>query len=293
MTTDVERYGGGVTDVDGLEDVDSTDLTMPILRIAHKEGAFVNSLTNEALPEANVILLGIVKQRILWPLEPGEEGEQPMCRSYDFVTGHPNPEKWDKVALRVSGYTTERLEEGSLGCASCPMKEWESSPKDSKPWCTEQYTFPLLILEDPSADQGTPAILSVQRTGIRPARTYVSGFVQGKRPLYTAKTRIELVHQKRGSVEFSVPKFVKIGDSDPTIWSMYSEVNSRISEFLRTPRTGRPDDEVAGTASGPSEATAAPVEDPEGSAAPAKRPAPTPTPTPVEDSAEYDDDEPF
>ena len=81
----------------------------------------------------DVILLGRIKQRILWPMEVGGEGEQPMCRSYDFKTGIPRPETWVQpqknnpamTAVKLSGWDYAQVEDAALdnkglSCANCP-----------------------------------------------------------------------------------------------------------------------------------------------------------------------------
>ena len=271
--------------VDGLEEVEATDLVMPIIRINHTAGMFTDNLTNEEFESVDCVVLGLVKQRILWPAEPGDSGEPPLCRSYSFTTGVPNGDAWTKDVISASGFSRTDVEEASeLNCANCQLKEWGSHPKTPGPWCNEQYTFPLLVLRPDDDDEtgtmgASPAVISFQRTGIKPSKTYVSGFVQAKKPLYTAITRLTLSHQRKGTVEYSVPRFAKIDDTDPVDWARYSEAFASIRDFLKTPRTPVTEDD-AGTPVRRGEAEATEVADEVG-----KR---TVRATPV-----ADDEEPF
>jgi hypothetical protein len=273
-----------VDDVDGLEDIDESDMTIPRITIDHEGGVFVDSQTNERFSEIDCILLGLVKQRVLWPPEPGADGEGPLCRAVNYTTGVPDPAKWvvkhnGVTAQAQSGFTFDEVQAGNLSCADCGLKEWESHPKSNTPWCNEQFTFPIIrILDDGSR---APALISFQRTGLKPCKSYVSGFKQAKRPLYTAITRITAVHQRKGTVEFVTPSFSKVSDSDPTEHPAFSRSLAQIRTFITTPRTF--DD--GGT-------TTTVVEEPKVSAPPQTDavPAPVTREAPV---APDDDEEPF
>jgi len=273
-------------DVDGLEDIDESDMTIPRITIDHEGGVFVDSQTNERFGEIDCILLGLVKQRVLWPPTPGADGEGPMCRAVNYTTGAPDPAKWvvkhnGITAQAQSGFTFEEVQAGNLSCANCGLKEWESHPNNSTPWCNEQFTFPIIrILEDGSR---APALISFQRTGLKPCKSYVSGFKQAKRPLYTAITRITAVHQRKGTVEFVTPSFSKVSDSDPTEHPSFSRSLAQIRTFITTPRTF----EDSGST------TTTRVDEPKVSTAVQTDAEPAPVTREAPVVAEYDDEEPF
>ena len=265
MTTDIEPAASTgvavpVDDIEGLEDIESSDMTIPRITINHDEGVFVDSQTNESFAEFDCIMLGLVKQRTLWPPTPGEGGKPPLCRAVDFKTGAPDPAQWVEKhngisAQAASGFTFDEVEAGNLNCANCGLKEWESHPNNSTPWCNEQFTFPILRV----MDDGTtaPALISFQRTGLKPCKSYVSGFKQARRPLYTALTRITAVHQKKGTVEYVTPSFSKVSDSDPSEHPAYSMALGQIREFITTPRTF--EDATPAAATTPTTPAAAPA----------------------------------
>src|SRR5690606_25228480 len=76
-------------EIDGLEDVDASDLSMPRLQIVHEDAVWEDSLSNERFESLDVILLGLIKQRVLWPSEMGEESSAPLCKSYNHTQGFP------------------------------------------------------------------------------------------------------------------------------------------------------------------------------------------------------------
>lgn len=267
MTDIVPATSTAMEPVDGLEDIGSADLVLPILKLAHKdpEWGFENSLTNEISKELNVIVLGVVKQRILWPPDPGAEGEGPICRSYDFAHGIPDPEKWLAIVEKPrtghpSGFARDLIEAGGpLECGSCPLKEWDTHPKGAKPWCDEQWTVPLMLIGDDGSL--SPTLISFSRTAIKPIKNYVTAFATQNKPMYVAITKLVATQQFKGTNPYTVPKFVKVGDSDPGAWPYFSSQLNGIRQFITTPRQRREDAAVSPAA------------------APAPAPAPVSTPT--------------
>jgi hypothetical protein len=265
--TDIEpARSSAVSGVEGMEDIGASDLVLPILKINHKDNGFQDSLTNEVKNPLRVVILGIVKQRILWPPEPGAEGEGPICRSYNFTSGIPDPDKFLRQVESAKGHPTGFARElieahGPLACGSCPLKDWGTHPRGDKPWCDEQWTVPLLVVGDD--DSFSPALISFQRTSIKPIKNYVTSFASRKVPLYTSFTRIEGVQQFKGSNPYTVPRFVKEDDTDATMWPQFSSTYANIRAFIMTPRSFRDEDD----------APVAPAPAPNGT--PAPRPAAT------------------
>jgi len=247
MSTDIAKQHepGGL---DGLEDIDAADLVMPILSINHDDAQYMHSLSGEGKKTIDVIGLGVVKQRILWPAEPGEKGVRPVCRSYDHKTGVPDQEKFVSLTKKVPGIfsAADVLSGEPLSCAECPLKEWGTHPKGDGPWCNEQYSIPLLILEGEGEDETeTPALISFQRSQIKPVKAWISNFVGKKKPLYSAITRMSLQVLKKGTNEYAVPTFTVTEATDMQYWPGYSESFHSIAGFISTPRGPRGDDEAA------------------------------------------------
>lgn len=277
-----EQYGTGV---EGLEDFDTADMVMPTLRINHDETVFEDGLSGEKFPELEVVLLGLIKQRVLWEAEVSEGKQGPLCKSYDFSVGRPDLKRFP---WQAAGFAPDQAE--SLPCASCNLKEWGSHPNRDTPWCSEQHTFALLM---PVGDDGmAPALLTVQRSAIKPSKTYLTSFARSQTPLFTVRTKISLDGRRRGTVNFAVPKFVRGAGTDQGDWAWYAEQYRTIRDFVQTPRDGEEDGQTpvappAGSAAAP--AAPAPAPAPAAAqAAPAPAPAPAPAAAPVDD-----DDLPF
>lgn len=219
----------GDDDLTGLEDFDTkTDLIMPVLRIDGAEAVYVDNLSGERSPKLEVVMLGMVKQRVLWPPEMAEEVRPPLCRSYDFVTGHPG----EDFPAAASGLTI--VPDELVSCAACQLKEWGSHPKGETPWCTEQWVFIVLTQ---AGDVWAPAQFTVQRSGMKDAKAYLSSYARSKTPLFTNTTVLTLDARKRGTVKYAVPKFAK---GQPTPEEFHAEWRAelrRLRDWLQTPRT--------------------------------------------------------
>lgn len=211
----------------GLEDFDVTDAVMPRLRIDGQNAVFEDNLSKATYTELDAVLLGLVKQRVLWDAEINEDGAPPLCKSVDHERGRPG----EHFPWKASGFTEESLgEDGCLSCAACPLKEWGSHPSRDVPWCSEQFVFPLVT------DDG-PAILTIQRSGIKNARAYTSSFMRAKKPLFTHNTKITLRAEKRGSVRYAVPEFQRGEETDQSEWAELADLYRSVRGFLHTQRT--------------------------------------------------------
>lgn len=236
MTTDVAVPEDDM--LEGLGDIDESELTVPRLKIIGKEAVFEDNLTNEQHSSLNVILLGLVKERILWDADEAES-PAPMCKSSDAEFGIPADDfPWAKSGFDKAGFG----DEPKLPCGSCPLKDWGTHPKDGKkPWCSEMHTYPLLIVGD--SGSLSPALLSVQRAGIKPSKAYVSAFIRARTPLFTAYTRLTLEPHKTGTVYWATPIFTKGDATDAADFADYAQQYRAMRTFIQTPRKAR--DETA------------------------------------------------
>lgn len=275
------------SEIPGLEDVSPTDLVMPILKVDHRRGTYVNRNSSEEFNELTAVLLGIVKQRVLWSPEiPDEDSsERPLCRSFNFVEGHP---QYDKFPWEQSGFaSTNNL----LPCQACKLKEWDSHPSRSAPWCSEQHVYYMLQVRDDGST--TPLILYIQRSGLKDSRKYISSFFNEKRPLFFNYTTLALEGHKRGANPYYIPKFTRGVDTDPADHPNYSQVGMSIRQFLQTPFNVEsdgddPDAEMLESAPIPTPVASAPAPAP----APTAPTAPAVTP-PTPTAASTDDGLPF
>lgn len=227
----------------GLEDFGVTDSVIPRLQIVHKEGVFKDNLSNLTYHPLRLIILGLVKQRILWHPEVDDKDPQPMCKSNDFQTGYPNLEltgkrafPWDK-----SGYDPNSVpvvgEQKPLPCANCQLKEWGSHPNGSNPYCSEQWTLPVYFdaSGDAKEDAWSPALLTLQKSSIKPLRAYLTPFSRTNKPAFTSVCEVTLKVNTRGQVDYSIPTFTPIGESDRSRWMEFSDQFQQMKGYLQQP----------------------------------------------------------
>jgi hypothetical protein len=263
------------SDDDGLGDVQQSDITLPRLNIIHKEALFKDSSTGAKFEVLNAIILGIVKQRIMWDSEV-DEGDKPQCKSPDFNLGYPqmrtdiDESKQFPWAASVFDETTVQLNDEGLivlPCESCNFKEWtKKGTKSVKPLCSEQWTMPLYYFLE-NDDTPYPAIISVQRSGAKAAKTYAGSFKAQRQPMFTVMTQVTLTQEARGSVDYCSPGFRRGEATSPDQWRDHSEMYRGIREMLHEPPRGQ----------GAADEEEAPVTAP--TAAPARTVPPAPTRT--------------
>lgn len=280
----------------GLEDVGVADVVIPRLQIVHTEAVFKNNLSGEEYQSLDVILLGLVKQRIMWDDEV-DDGDKPLCKSPDFEHGFPNVRDdvpkdkrfpWDTSNFAPDDFPAESGLNGlvTLPCANCVFKEWDKNGWKNPP-CNEQHTYPLLYTPD-EGESWIPALLTTAKTGIKPSRQYISSFAQSKTPMFTVRTTLTLTPQSRGTVKWAVPAFKRGDDTDRDRWTEYAQQFRSIREFIRSaPR--RQDEEGDEPAAESNNENTAPTPEPEKKAEPK---AATPPP-PAKPAAADDDDLPF
>lgn len=289
-STELQQWSG--EDNIGLEDITASDLVIPRLRIEHTEGKFEEKNSGFSTSMLDCILLGVVKQRIFWRGDV-EEGDRPACKSPDFEHGFPNfgdsVSRDKRFPWAESNFDQEHFPADEdfnghvvLPCESCAFKEWTTKEgKSVPPLCSEQHTYTLIYTPN-EGESWLTALLTLQKTGIKPSKQYLSSFAQSGRPLFTVRTELRLDTVRRGSVIYSVPKFKRGDATDQLQWGAYSETTRNVRHFIRqAPR--RDDEEVIEITSAPSDDPWADTPEPATptAAAPITAPAPTPAPAPA------------
>lgn len=236
----------------GLDDFDMEDAVVPRLSIVHPEQMFKDSLTGETFPKMQAIILGLVKQRVLFHVEV-DDGDWPMCRSQNHDDGFPNMSDkqpkdklfpWEKSGFDPSDFPPDGDGLIRLPCSGCQLKEWKSHPDGKKPYCAEQFTLPLLYSEDPDGPYA-PAILSLQKTSLKPIKAYLTSFARSQQPAFSVITEIGLDAARRGTTTYSIANFRKTTGSDPDEWRSYATSYRSMRNFLIADPGSRDDDEVA------------------------------------------------
>lgn len=237
VTYDPDQFDGVIP---GLEDFDASRAAIPRISIDHPNGVFVDSLTGEEAPELSLIILGMVTQRILWPKTMGES-DSPLCKSRNAKTGYPLLEPNGKKGLIFPFEATpfdpnsmETDENGNfcLECAVCPLKEWDGKGKGSTPPpCSEQFTFVVV-----QTDGTGQSLFTVQKTGMTPAKRYITDFVRAKRPMFVNVTNISLIAKKDGKgPQYCIPKFTKGPPVDNRMYHDFAEYFREARAFITEP----------------------------------------------------------
>lgn len=268
----------------GLEDFDTSDAVLPRIKIEHTEGVWSDNLSGNKYDTLRFICLGLVKQRVLFHHNV-EDGDVPMCKSSDHNYGYPNPDApqkksfpWEQSGFDPNDFPVDEQGLRALPCDGCQLKEWGSNPANENPYCSEQWTLPIYYDTDPElTGLWAPAILTLQKSSIKPIRTYLTGFAQSNQPPFLAIGRATLKVNQRGSVIYSIPSFVKEGESPRERWEEFSTQYGEMATFLKRPPTR----EIDAPAAPASNVNTPPPQAAPPAAAPAPAPAPTPAPAPV------------
>jgi hypothetical protein len=249
----------------GLEDMTQADLSIPRLQIVNKKGMFKDSLSNNEMQGLNVIILGLVKQRTLWPAKVSQgEASKPMCRSNDHRVGFVNMKQPSHpFPFQVAELTQANVlprDDGQLtfNCEDCKLKDWGSHPLGDKPYCNEIWSLALLM--DPfNNGQYLPAVLNLSKTNIGPAKRYLGGFKAAETAAFTAKTWISLTLLKRGDNEYSNIAFQRVESTDSTQWAEWSQLYLEMRSFLTQEPRVFEEDAPAGPPATPQPVAAQPV----------------------------------
>ena len=303
-TYDPNAYG----DV-GLEDIGAADVAIPRLRIVHDEAVFEDTLSKQRFPTIRAVILGLVKQRIYWD-DDVEDDDKPLCKSPNFEHGFPNMREdvpaakrfpWAASVFEPSQAVPVEIDPSPqypqgwssngnlvLPCSQCNFKEWPKNGEKGGPPCAEQHTYPIIYTPD-EGESWQPALVTFQKTGIKPSRTYLSYFAQSKQPMFTVYSELSLTQQSRGSVKYSVPNLRRLEQTPREEWPDFANQYRNIREFVRSaPRRA---DEEAGPTDGTTSnvnagpATATTPASAATTAAPAAAAAPTPPATPAAPAA--------
>ena len=289
MTTDVEQYEFSAEELqeflgddymDGMEDFDpNADMTTPRLSMVGEStadkntAAFVDSLSGEEYPNSiDCVILGMVRQRTLWPYPSGDE-PRPICRATEVPLelgksggGLPTEDfPWEASGLKAADYEPGDL----LPCYDCALKEWGTSPNPERPdtpWCTEQFVVPIAmdVGDDPENPTWAAWLMTFQRTSLGPARKYIGSFYQKRRPTSSAITRISLAQETYMRNVYPVPRFKNVGkvgtlEQVRELNELYKAIRERIT-INRGADTVEPPEKVEAKR-GAAASTAPPIDD--------------------------------
>jgi hypothetical protein len=226
----------------GLEDVDESDFTTPRLNINHDKGVFVNSQTEEEWQELYVVVLGRIRQRIMWRQKyEDDKNIKPQCRSNDNKLGFPNfdqtSDRRDLFPWDQSNFNSAPLEvnpeynEYTLPCDDCAFKEWGEN--GDKPLCNAQWAIPLYYVVEGGAY--LPAVFTVRSTGLVAFKSYFSAFAMKRESPMLVHTHMSLREAKQGRNTYFIPQFKRNAATDGSYWQSWADSYKGMRNFITRP----------------------------------------------------------
>jgi hypothetical protein len=197
---------------------------------------FYDPLMDEMVdPPMRVVMLAMTNQNILWHTKQAAPGskEPPLCKSPDGIWGFPTPSAllpqnkefpWDRSGFREEDFPPEANGMPKLPCASCALiNSWTSHPNGDKPYCSATYAFPVLY--HPGGDERiwAPALISVARTGLKPADRYMTRFSVREQAMFTVLTDIGLDVRSMGTNVYCVPNFTQREPTNQMDWEGWAQ----------------------------------------------------------------------
>lgn len=283
----------------GLEDVSASDIQIPRLVIDHETATFKDPSTGQNMPGLTAVVLGMVKQRIMWD-DKIDEGDKPQCKSPDHLTGYPQmrtdiPARkqfpWGTSNFTMADYPPDENGQIKLPCDACTFTKWGAD--NTRPSCSEQFTY-ILFYSDPDGNM-RPGLCSFQRSGAKAARSYAASFHARRQPMFTAWTNIALTPESRGKTRYATPSFSQGGPTDSVEWPNWVDAYRSARAFLHEPprpSTKEEDDKASAARARTTPASAAAAtqlaDDDPWNTAPAANPAPqaaAPPPPPARPAA--------
>jgi len=248
-----DLVGPGVYDdsVTGLEDFGVEDLKLPRLSINHEMGGYVDSLAPElAYPVIEVIPLGLVKQRVLWPaIMDDSTKKKPMCRSVDNSAGYPNTTSkdpleafpWQATGWNPNDFAKNEAGRTTLPCSTCRLATWGSHPDGKKTWCSQQHAIVLLYASEGN-EPSMLALFTAQRSSINISKSFFGSIHRQELPAFAIRGRWGLTAQMRGKNKYYVPTMVATGRTDQGLWPMYQQNYLQVRGYVTRPPRNDDDD---------------------------------------------------
>lgn len=240
VATNLPSYLTNFSGPTGTEDIDSTDITIPRLKIGQdmnpevqngdvERGDLFLNISGETIVEAGkqlpFVLLARTKEFILWRPKKDNNGGI-LARARKVMTPDGARYAWDKpnttFDVKVEGvvpvkWTTKTYIEDD------GLDQWGSEipgDKDSKIAATAHHNY---IVALPTHDDLIVA-LSLSRTASGRARDFNGMLKMGKGPLQARLYTVETEDDNRGSNKFKNYKFKNAGFVDEAVFTRFARI---------------------------------------------------------------------
>ncbi len=208
-----------------------------IVKINHPDGSF----TIPGLP-ATKRLTGVIlaskKVRVFFPRMGIKEdtdklleftGNRPFCSSSNYLHGRLVDADWDSIKKDKSGAASllkDKIAEGGLECAECPLNEWESVTTLGRSGrgkaCGELRR--LLYWQ---SGMLIPTIIPIPTSSIKSWDMYCSGLQVGGKNHYQVVTEINLQQKQAPGMKWSVASFAMDSNIDE---GMIAELMAEVAQ---------------------------------------------------------------
>ena len=210
------------------------------MTIEHNTGEYlINEMPVDKRSLDAAILLGAVRQRVMFtPREESDTGGL-ECRSSDFAKGKPTT----TFPMGSSNFPLFAITEAQskpdsyLACGACVFAEWKTDERGKKVHsrCIPQIAVPLLIPDVNASAPFTLAVVSYQRSAEKPITEYMKEFTKANKPAYTAITRLRLDVNLGSGFKYSTPKFTNFANVGEEFWPALSAIYRQAKVIITTP----------------------------------------------------------
>lgn len=210
------------------------------MTIEHDSGLYlINELPVETVQLDSVIILGAVRQRVMFTPRSLEGPSGLECKSYDFEHGKPTP----LFARDGSNFPEFAINDAlaseapSLECGACIFSKWKTDERGKKVHsrCTPQIVVPLLVPQLDGNAPFIPAVVSYQRSAEQPVTEYMKEFTKANRPAYTAVSQLRLNVNLGSGFKYSTPKFRQLASIGEEFYPILSLIYRAAKGIIQTP----------------------------------------------------------
>ncbi|MEU4066698.1 hypothetical protein AB0F25_30670 [Streptomyces wedmorensis] len=215
----------------GLDDLSIDDIPTPRILINHADGAFYDNQMEVQRQQFIGIILGSVKQRIMWDANLEDDGtDVPKCKSNDGRTGLPNMDPTSDRQYPFDESSFDRnlvpidpdLNRAVLPCSNCVFTSWSGQGNKTPPRCSEVENL-VVMFDAYGTGELQPAFMPMKKSAIKTTRVYLARFKQKGVPAYSEFTHFSLESRMRGKNPYAVPIFQSAGPTNPEYWQDFSK----------------------------------------------------------------------
>lgn len=204
----------------------------PLIKIAHRDNAF-ELPSGTFVDELEVVPLGLVRSRIMWPKEFGTS-KGPLCHSDDTVIGIPGEQfPWSSFKGELARVATDHSP-ALTDCSTCNFTHWHKT----RAKCNEEWVIP--VVGTAATERGAVMLLKFSASALPMLTEWMTPYRDSGMPLYTEWVRITLDAVSRKGSQFSTPRIRATKLTLPSNRSRYSDQLREVRDWLQSPSPQTP-----------------------------------------------------